>query len=167
MVCEHENNPRVIRNVQGVALPSVLIGMSLYLTSMDANAVLMTFGMVIGLFIYWRQGGNKASSEVLAIYKNRDELQDKQRKEMSDRIHELTQEVGRLNGVLSEKEARIKILESVDVSRSPVLMQFMEKLNKSADESALFMLTFKDLPQMMQKVNDSLQKIDAHLVTHV
>lgn len=128
--------------------------------------MLLFVGMVAGLFVYWRTNGNKASAEVLSIYKNRDELQDKQRKEMMEQVHTLTAEVGRLNGVLSEKENRIKILESVDISRSPVMMQFMEKLNKTADESAVFMLTFKDLPQMMQNINTSLATMNEHLVKH-
>ncbi len=151
---------------QEEAPSSVLYGMALLLPSMDFNSVLLFVGMVAGLFVYWRTNGNKASAEVLSIYKNRDELQDKQRKEMMEQVHTLTAEVGRLNGVLSEKENRIKILESVDISRSPVMMQFMEKLNKTADESAVFMLTFKDLPQMMQNINTSLATMNEHLVKH-
>ncbi len=100
------------------------------------------------------------------MYKSRDELQDKQRKEMMEQVHTLTAEVGRLNGILSEKEARIKILESVDVGRNPAIMQFMEKLNKTADESALFMLSFKDLPQMMANINTNLQALNEHMAKH-
>lgn len=136
------------------------------LTPMDANTLLLFVGMIAGIFVYWRKGGNQATSEVLSMYKSRDELQDKQRKEMMEQVHTLTAEVGRLNGILSEKEARIKILESVDVGRNPAIMQFMEKLNKTADESALFMLSFKDLPQMMANINTNLQALNEHMAKH-
>ena len=144
-------------------MASVYINMAVIFSPMDANTVLLFIGMIVGIFVYWKKGGNQATTEVLAIYKSRDELQDKQRTEMMDQIHTLTGEVGRLNGILSEKEARIKILESVDVGRNPVLMQFMEKLTKTALDSEIFMAGFKDLPQMLNEINTSLHALNAQM----
>ena len=130
---------------------------------MDGNTVLLAIGMVAMAFVQWRTGANKAGTETVAMYKARDEVQDKEAKRKDEQIDKLTHEVVKLTGILEEKERRIKTLEQVDISRNPLMLQFMEKLNKTADESALFMLTFKDLPKIMGAINESLMAINEHM----
>ncbi len=137
--------------------------MTLSYFSMDANTVLLGIGMAAMIFMQWKNGTSKAATETVAMYKNRDEVQDKENKRKDEQITKLTHELGVVSGKLEEKEARIKTLEQVDISRNPMLLQFMEKLNRTADESTAFMLTFKDLPSVMVNINTSLQALSEHL----
>lgn len=130
---------------------------------MDANTLLIAAGMVGMIFVQWKTGANKAGSETVAMYAARDIVQDKENKRKDEQIARLTHDLGVVTGKLEEKEERIKTLEQVDISRNPILLQFMEKLNKSADESTAFMLTFKDLPAMMGKIATTLQALDEHM----
>ena len=43
--------------------------------------------MAAGIFVFWRKGGNTAASEVIAIYKARDEMNDKTLTEIKGQHH--------------------------------------------------------------------------------
>lgn len=133
---------------------------------MDVNSVLIFVGIVAGLIVYWKQGGNKASADVIAMYKARDEIQDKQRKELSDQVNALTGEVGRLRGLMEEKDKRIQILESVDINRNPVMAKFIKRMETAAEESETFMSAFKDMPQILSEIKTFMEKINAHMEVH-
>lgn len=132
-------------------------------SQMDANSVLIFIGMIAGMYVYWRKGGNQASSEIISMYKARDEIQDKERKEMRDSISNLTGEVGRLKGLIEEKDKRIAILESVDIQRNPVMAKFIKRMEGAAEESEAFMMAFKDMPQILGEIKTFMEKINAHM----
>lgn len=137
---------------------------------MDTNSVLLFVGMVAGLFIYWKKGGVQASNEIIAMYKARDELQDKERKEMSKQLHEMTEKIGRLSGIIEEKDKRIKILESVDITRNPAMLKFMEYLTKVAERSEQYMdFTEKESNQVMGilvEIKTFMGNINQHMELH-
>lgn len=133
---------------------------------MDANTALLIIGFIGYAVVNWKKGGNQASADVIALYKARDEVQDKQHKENKDQINYLTGEVGRLRGLIEEKDKRIATLEQVDISRNPVMLQFIEKINKSADENAAFINGFKDLPSIMIEIKTFMSNINAHMEKH-
>lgn len=138
----------------------------LFSLPMDTNTFVVAVGMIAMIVVQWKTGANKAGAETVAMYKARDEVQDKENKRKDEQIAKLMHDLGVVTGKLEEKEQRIKTLEQVDISRNPMLLQFMEKLNKSADESTAFMLTFKDLPSMMGRIATTLQALDEHMAKH-
>jgi hypothetical protein len=115
------------------------------------------------MFIYWKKGGVQATNEVVAMYKARDELQDKERKEMRAQITDMTGKIGRLEGIIEEKDKRIKILENVDIGKNPLLLRFMEKLMKTADESEQFMAAFAELPAILGEIKTFMESINKHM----
>ena len=130
---------------------------------MDANTFLLGIGMAAMIFLQWKNGANKAGSETVALYKARDEVQDKESKRKDEQIDKLTHEVGKLSGILEEKERRIKTLEQVDISRNPVMLAFMQKLTKTAEESETFMVAFKDLPSILGEIKTFMGAINEHM----
>lgn len=144
--------------------------MQLSLSAMDGNSVLIFVGMVAGLYVYWKRGGVQASGEVISMYKARDELQDKERKEMRTQISDMTGKIGRLEGIIEEKDKRIKVLESVDISRNPVMLKFMEYLTKVADRSEKYMdFTEKESQQVMSilaEIKTFMGNINSHMEQH-
>lgn len=132
---------------------------------MDANTLLLFVGMLTGIFVYWKKGGNQASAEVLAMYKARDELNDKEREDMKNRIHVLTGDVGKLRGIIEEKNKRIDLLESIVQGRNPEMLKFMQDLTKSARESEDFMKSFKDVPQILGEIKTFMHSINTHMET--
>lgn len=135
----------------------------LIFSQMDFNSVLLTVGMLVTLVAFWKKGGNQASSDVIAMYKARDEIQDKERKEMRDSISALTGEVGRLKGLIEEKDKRIAILEGVDINKNPVMAKFIKRMENAAEESEAFMNAFKDMPQILSEIKTFMGAINAHL----
>jgi len=126
---------------------------------MDLNSLLLMFGIASGIFLYWKRGGNQANTDILSMYRARDELQDKERKEMKDQIINMTTEIGRLTGLIEEKDKRIAILESVDISKNPVI----DKIAKAASESEEFIRAFRDLPRILSEINKSMHSINEHM----
>lgn len=130
---------------------------------MDFNSVLLTVGLIAGIFVYWRKGGNQASAEVLAMYKARDELADKERIEMKEKISTMTGEIGKLKGILEEKNKRIDLLEAVVQGRNPEMVKFMQDLTKVSKESEAFMTSFKDLPAILGEIKTFMHNINQHM----
>ena len=64
------------------------------------------------LYTQFKNGGNKASGEVLIAYKEKVVLQDEQ-------INKLTKELGVLEGTVIEKDKRIDLLTSIVENRNP------------------------------------------------
>lgn len=137
---------------------------------MDANTLLIFVGMIAGIFVYWKKGGNQASSDVIAMYKARDELQDKDRKEMRDQISSMTGKIGRLEGIIEEKDKRIKILESVDIARNPAMLKFMEYITRVTERSEKYMdFTEKESQQIMSilvEIKTFMGNINSHMEQH-
>lgn len=133
--------------------------MPVYSIPMDLNSLLLMFGIASGIFLYWKRGGNQANTDILSMYRARDELQDKERKEMKDQIINMTTEIGRLTGLIEEKDKRIAILESVDISKNPVI----DKIAKAASESEEFIRAFRDLPRILSEINKSMHSINEHM----
>lgn len=140
---------------------------------MDANTVVLTIGMIVGLVVYWKKGGNQASSDANVALKQVADAQKMEIEQLKERVtvceglhRENLSEVGRLKGVSEEKDKRIAILESVDITRNPSFLDFMQKLTKTSTDTEVFMMTFKDLPQVMMNINASLQSITDHLAKH-
>lgn len=137
---------------------------------MDANTLLLFAGMIAGIFVYWKKGGNQASVDVISMYKARDEVQDKDRKEMRDQISTMTGKIGRLEGIIEEKDKRIKILENVDITRNPVMLKFMEYITKVTERSEKYMdFTEKESQQIMSilvEIKTFMGSINQHMEQH-
>ncbi len=102
---------------------------------MDANTFLIGFGMLVGAIVYWRKGGNKASNEANTALLQLNETSRLQMdtmkasiKGLEDREREQGKEIGRLQGILSEKEKQIAILQSVDIGKNPQLMNVLTEI---------------------------------------
>ena len=80
------------------------------------------------IYIQWKSGGSKASTEVIGYYKEQAEVHTQQ-------ITKLTAEMGEMRGQLSEKDKRIDLLTKIVENRNPEMQQFMSRLTKSADVS--------------------------------
>lgn len=135
--------------------------------------LLTLFVLAIGVFVYWRKGGNSAASEVIEMYKNRDTLQDKQLTEIKNQLERQTGEIGRLNGVIEEKDKRLQILEDIAKNRNPEMTKFMEYITKVASESESRMMkqdelmsTFEQLPGILKEIRDFMQKMNNHFAEH-
>jgi hypothetical protein len=75
-------------------------------------------GMGAMVLIFWKQGGNNASSQVIATYKE-------QVGQLQAQVAELTRRVGELTGVMAEKDKQIQSLQQVSIDNNPVLEKYM------------------------------------------
>jgi len=140
---------------------------------MDTDNLLTLLVLAIGVFVYWRKGGNSAASEVIEMYKNRDTLQDKQLTDIKHQLERQTGEIGRLNGVIEEKDKRLQILEDIAKNRNPEMAEFMRYITKVAAESEKrmaktdeMMAAFEQLPGILVEIRDFMQKTNEHFADH-
>ncbi len=136
--------------------------MALYFSSMDSNTVLLTIGVAIYLIIYWRKGGNQASTDANTSLKSvadarKMEIDDlKERVSTCEKLHrENLTERGRMQGIIEEKDKRIVVLESVDISRNPVIVSFIENSAKREER----------ILDAMKQISDFMQKLNTHMET--
>lgn len=105
------------------------------------------------IFIQWRQGGNKAASDVITAYKEQVTLN-------REEIAKLNHELGVLQGQLKEKDERIKLLEQLVQNRNPEMEQFMKTVGQIADNAAVYMKhsseTLAEIRNFMKVVNTKL-----------
>lgn len=129
---------------------------------MDSNTLLIFLGMVVGIFVYWRKGGNQASTDANASLKTvadarKMEIDDlKERVTTCEKLHrENLTERGRMQGIIEEKDKRITILESVDISRNPLIMKFIESSGKREDK---ILESLQKISTFLQQLNDGMAK---------
>jgi prefoldin subunit 5 len=86
-------------------------------------------GIVI-IFVFWRQGANTASAQVIATYRE-------QVKQLTDQVASLTSKVGELTGALNEKDDRIKTLEAIATNRNPEMETFMKNMTDALEQGKI------------------------------
>lgn len=84
------------------------------------------------LYTTWKQGGLKASAEVITAYREQVNLN-------AGKISELTHDLGVLTGQLKEKDERIKLLEALVQGRSPEQQQYMADMRTFTQGVATYM----------------------------
>lgn len=132
------------------------------MTTSDFQTIVTTIAIIAGLVIYWRKGGNQASSEANAsllqlVAANKEQINQLQtRVETCEGLHRTNLgEIGRLKGIIEEKDKRISVLESVDIGKNPALMKFIE--NSAQREEKIL--------TALQKVADFMGQINQHFET--
>ncbi len=79
------------------------------------------------VFVFWRQGANTASTQVIATYRE-------QVKQLTDQVADLTRKVGELTGALKEKDDRIKTLEGIATNRNPEMETFIKVMTDAVSQ---------------------------------
>lgn len=113
-----------------------------------------TIGILIVGIAYvataWRSGSGKASIEVIQIYKERVET-------LSNRVSDLTKELGRLQGEIKGKDDKITFLEQLVQGRNPEQEQYMKDMRKFtkgvADYMASSTKTLTEVSLFMRNIN--------------
>lgn len=92
------------------------------------------------IIMFWRNGGNKASSEALNAFKIRvDQLiEDKRASDL--KIATLEKNLYTLQGTLAEKESKIREYIAILQDKNPEQKQFMEMMVRVAKEAELWMI---------------------------
>lgn len=103
------------------------------------------------VFTFWKKGGNEASSEVIKALKEQHDIN-------SNKISELTHEMGVLTGQLREKDERIKLLEALVQGRNPEQLQYMTEMRKFTEGVAQYMAdstrTMGEISVFMHNLNN-------------
>lgn len=124
---------------------------------MDINTIALLAQGAAMIFFMWRTGANKASGEVINTYKERVV-------QLSQQVANLTSELGRLNGILQEKDERMKVLEAIATNRNPELEAFMKYMIKVGGDAGQYMLWAKNTNTDIQKlVNEMNTKFDKQI----
>lgn len=84
------------------------------------------------VFSFWKMGGNTATSQVIATYKERVE-------QLQQTVNDLTAKLGELTGQLKEKDDRIRTLESIATNRNPELETFIKQMTLVSLQAQEFM----------------------------
>ena len=95
------------------------------------------------LYTQWKNGGNKASAEVLIAYKEKTVLQD-------DKINTLSKDLGILEGQVIEKDKRIELLTQIVQNRNP-------EVEKILSENTL---TLKRVAEVLELLQPCLVKLN-------
>ncbi len=105
------------------------------------------------IFIQWRQGGNKASIEVIQTYKEQVALN-------REEIAKLNHELGVFQGQLREKDERIKLLEQLVQNRNPDMVEFMKTSSQVSQSASEYMKhssdTLTEIKDFMKVINTKL-----------
>lgn len=115
---------------------------------MTSEVISVVSAMAI-VFIFWRQGANTASSQVIATYRE-------QVKQLTEQVATLTSKVGELTGALKEKDDRIKTLEAIATNRNPEMEIFMKTMNDAVEQGKV---TSQAAQEYMQRTSDDLHMI--------
>ena len=99
------------------------------------------------LITYYKQGGNRATSEVIIAYREQVTLN-------AEKISNLTHEVGILTGQLKEKEERIKVLEGL-VKVTPEQQQYMIDMRKFTEGVTMYM---DQSTKLLNKINNVVEQ---------
>lgn len=95
------------------------------LITIGVAGIFALFSALSGFFT-WRNGTAQVSDSVINTYKAKVE-QLEERVTSGEKQHkESIEEIGRLKGILEEKDKRISVLESVDLKKNPEFTQFMK-----------------------------------------
>jgi proline dehydrogenase len=113
-------------------------------------SILTPLAMVI---VFWRMGGNTASTQVIATYKE-------QVNQLQGQVATLTKQVGEMGGILKEKNERIKTLEAIATNRNPEMETFIKKMMNQSEEDATARAAAKDY---MERTSRDLHSIKNHL----
>ncbi len=125
-------------------------------------------GYAVIIFIFWRQGGNSASaqlittnSQLLTTYKEQVLVLQKQ-------VTDLTAKLGELTGQLKEKNDRILTLEALATNRNPELEVFMKFVTESIKGTVLTTSKaeeyMKSSDEYLHAIKDVLTPIQAQQV---
>lgn len=127
---------------------------------------LITLVSAIGGIAYFSlKGGNKASSDVIEIFKLRDTEQKELIAEYQKKFEDIKQEIGKLQGALQEKDKKLAEYVSIFQGRNPQQDEFMKimvdaaesnnKMIKKSDEymikSTAILLEIRDFMSKMDK----------------
>ncbi len=130
-----------------------------------------------GVIVYWKKGGNKADGDLISRYEARDKLNSTDMTEMKRQIHDQQKDIGRLNGILEEKDKQIAILQSVDLTKNNALAEFMKYttgvsqkadgfMEKSSAREDKILLALQEVSVGLIKIGDFMQKINDHFAEH-
>lgn len=122
--------------------------------------VLSISGIILaasGIYVFWKKGGNQASSDanvaLLQLHQaNKIQIEQAQKDilGLQDRERKHLGEIGRLNGVLEEKDKQIAVLQTVDITKNPMMLKFIEN-SAMREEKILNALT--NIGTFMQNIN--------------
>lgn len=105
--------------------------------------LLMTVGSFVNTAIFvltfWRLGANRASSEVIATYKEQVVALKDEVNRFKDKVDSLTKELFTQKGAVAEKDKQIQSLQMVLQGRDPQQEQTMKFINDVASKANDFM----------------------------
>lgn len=88
-------------------------------------------GFLAGAFLYWRTGGMNVSKNIIENFKTRVDQLEKDVIRLTKQHQDNVSEIGRLNGVISEKDKYISLLKEVSLDRNPEMKQFVEMMTQA------------------------------------
>jgi len=91
--------------------------------------VVAFLGMALG---YWRAGGFKIQKNIIENFKMRVEQLEKDVIRLTAADLQKAGEIGRLNGVIGEKDKYINMLKEVSLDRNPEMKRFVDIMTSSA-----------------------------------
>lgn len=94
------------------------------------NIGLFTLGLAF-ILVYWKKGGNAAAKDVIDTLKEQHELN-------LEKITDLNNKLGSLQGELKEKDKRIDLLEKL-VKIAPEQQQYMDDMRRFTENVAKYM----------------------------
>jgi chromosome segregation ATPase len=114
--------------------------------------VINSLGILAAIFVFWRQGANKASKEVIETYQVQVQQLKDQVGECNNKISLLTSKIGELTGQLKGKDERIAALEALNAAKNPEMELLFKKLAAAVDSSAGQAQTAKEYMENTAKV---------------
>lgn len=104
--------------------------------SMDAiNGFITTNAPVFGviaflgaMFAYWRTGGFNMQRTIIESFRTRVDQLEKDVVRLTALDNEKTKEIGKLQGIISEKDGYINLLKEVSLDRNPEMKEFVSAM---------------------------------------
>lgn len=139
------------------------------------NLTILSFVSNIALvaaivFFQFRRGSSQVSAEVINTYKLRVEQLSEDNKTLSKNQHENTSKIGRLEGILEEKNKELTRVQDILKDRNPETQKFMQYLTDVAQQSQKYMerddKRSDQLGEIFTEIRDSMRAINQHMADH-
>lgn len=97
-----------------------------WLPIIEFTGIFVFFGAM--LLTRWKSGANGVATDIITTYKARVEQLESNEKMGIQRMHEHTQEIGKLQGILSEKDKEVERLRAILENRNPELVTTLKAI---------------------------------------
>lgn len=109
------------------------------------------------IFVFWRSGANKTSTEVIATYREQVGQLKGELKEERDKRESLNNQLGHLRGEFEAQKKKTEEYQAILQNRNPEMQKFMEVVLLAVQENSIH----------IKETRDAMTAINTYINTYI